>query len=205
MKKIIDLKINRDTVSVFNGRVHVGDTNVVELNGQFLHDFSDNLDNVNVDVIALLPNGILIQSGVIKENKFKVVLNNELFKIKGSVKCELKLHKEAEILYINDAFVIHIVESNVSKEFAESFTIAVEKLDKMILDSIEENKETILTKVSEVFEKKSETILNENEEKIKQATDLKIKEIKEERVKHNFILELDNDGNLYMITNEEVL
>lgn len=210
MKKTTSLNIYKDHVTVSNNYVHALDENIAEVKGYFKYCFEDTLDGTHLELICMIGNVLETIDTVIKANEFIVTLPNSLFQKVGTIKCKMKLHKENEVLYIQEAFDIHVVDVIPNIEMKESFVFLVESVKKAVLDAVQQNKEEIEEKLLQTVEPTifakaeqiADTTVDRKKEEIGTAAHLKIKEIKEERAKHNFSLQLDVDGNLYMITEE---
>lgn len=210
MKKIITLNIYRDHVTVTNNHVHALDENIVEVRGNFKYFFEDTLDGIHLELICVIGSILETTDAVIKSNGFTVMLPNSLFQTVGTIKCKMKLYKESEVLYIQEAFDIHVEDIVPNTEMKESFAFLVETMKKVVLDAVQQNKEEIEEKLIQTVEPTifakvehiTDTAVNRKKEEIGTVAYLKIKEIKEERTKHNFSLELDVDGNLYILTEE---
>mgnify|MGYP000148110269 CR=1 FL=1 len=196
LKKKIQVNIFQNSISVIDNYVHVYDKNVVELAGEFKHNFFENLENVKMDVISHRNGATSIATTSIVDNKFSILLHNSLFEKKGTFTNQIKLYLSEETLYINDAFQIHVVDCiEYPDNFKETFAIAVEKIENAIRERIRDSEDIIDEEVKKV-------IPSIAEEQVDKVVKEKVREIKEEKAKTPFHLEMTANGDLYFVLDE---
>lgn len=227
MKKIIEIKIKENRVVVFNDIVHVADTNVIELAGKFEYNFNSDFKDITLEIVSVNGDIAKTKTTNIIDNKFNILLDNELFKQKGTVQNTIKLIKDDKVLYINDSFKIKVkddVEISVNSEDKVSLSQVESLIDSKITNTnnqninLDELKETIkdivnstekidIEDIKELIDEKILAIKTLSIEEVESLINTKISEIKipetinVENLKESIKNELNSNQSL---TREEV-